>query len=123
MYTEDPFDQLCRLLVGFIYFFGACFWFGPQWLFTELRSGLKQSWLSLQLALLIPLGYKLRLQWSHFYYKRLAAWLMFYGLIKTPTWTTIEEMRLQVVARGADLPRWKELEEGLRREQQELSQQ
>jgi hypothetical protein len=123
MSGEDPFDQLCRLLVAFVFFLSACLVLVPQWLFFELCCDLRQGWLSLQLALFLPLSYKIRLLCSHFYYQHLAVWLMLFGLIKTPTWTEIEERRLQTVAKGADLPRWKELEEGLLQEQHELPQQ
>lgn len=114
MYNEDPFDQFCRMLFAFVCFVGTILWFEPQFLLLELKYGLKHLWLSLERFLFIPLRYKTHLLWA-----RITVWLMLYGFVRTPTWTEIEEMRLRAIAKGADLPRWRELEEGLRREQQQ----
>ena len=114
MYNEDPFDQFCRMLAAFVCFVGTILWYGPQFLLLELKYSLKQLWLSLKRFLFIPLRYKM-----HLLLTRITVWLMLYGFVRTPTWAEIEERRLQVIAQGADLPRWRELEEGLRQEQQQ----
>jgi hypothetical protein len=119
MYNEDPFDQFCRTIVAFVCFVGIILWFEPQFLLLEMKYGLKHLWLSLERSLFIPFRYKTRLLRT-----RITVWLMLYGFVRTPTWTEIEEMRLRAVAHGADLPCWRELEEGLRWEKQhELTQQ
>jgi hypothetical protein len=114
MYNEDPFDQFCRILAAFVCFVGAILWYGPQFLLVELKYSLQHLWLSLKRFLFLPLRYKTHLLWT-----RITVWLMLYGIVRTPTWTEIEERRLQVIAQGADLPRWKDLEEGLWQEQQQ----
>jgi hypothetical protein len=114
MYNEDPFDQFCRQLVAFVCFVGTVLWYEPQILLLKLKYGFKYLWLSLERSLFIPLRYKTRRLWT-----RITVWLMLNGLMRTPTWTEIEAMRLRVVAQGTDIPRWRELEEGLRREQQQ----
>ena len=92
MYNEDPFDQFCRMIVAFVCFVGIILWFEPQLLLLELKYGLKHLWLSLECSLFLPLHYKMRLLQT-----RITVWLMLSGLVRTPTWTEIEEMRLQAI--------------------------
>ena len=109
-FEEDPFDRWCRLLVAFVILMERM----AELIVWELIQRLK---LKVGYPLVIA-GLRVRFLGQTIYHRYICVLLMMCGLKKVPTWTDIEARRLRLVAKsGYDIPRPRELEEGLRQEQ------
>ena len=123
MYQEDPFEWLCRCLVGYVWCSVILLEGGLRLLALFVRHDLQQvryqckrCYLLLRLWVYLPLREVVVMWWIGWYHRQIAPWLMLLGMMPTPSWSEIEQRRKVVEAQGTKVPRWPELEAGLREE-------
>jgi hypothetical protein len=123
MMNDDPFDRFCVFVTLMVVLMVSTVTLALQEVWIRVRHCCELSWLRIKYAWNI-LRLRANGAWTHLYYEHIRVRLELLDLVKPLTWADVEAYRLKLVAKsGYDIPRTPDLEEGLRREQEERERQ